>query len=317
MTKKNSKNKKQKRNGRAARTRMPRAVIIPNPISGHYNMLRDPCGAPLTTSVYRGRKGTVARFSRTWTVSGSSDTAYYYILNPANCGAAGTSLATSASAFTPVETIQAAGYAMMDMFAADWRVIGACLEVDYVGTELNRSGRMYAGILSAQSVQFGVPTTADNIKLLTYASARTPDRTVEIKWVPGEGNEALSNRGSSGGTDNYAANRNVVLFVAENMPAGVQLAFRETIIYEYTSKPGLGIPSDTPMSGQHPPGAFEAILEQAKRDPSMYDAFKEGAAAQARYYAGQAGRAVATAGVAAGMSYLASRARRTRPILID
>lgn len=317
MTKKNSKSKKQKKNGRGTRTRVQRAVVFSNPISGHYNMLRDPCGAALTTSVYRGRKGTVARFARTWTVSGSSDTAYYYILNPANCGAAGTSLATSSSAFTPVETIEAAGFTMMNTFAADWRVIGACLEVDYIGTELNRSGRMYAGILSAQSIQFGVATSADSIKLLAYASARTPDRTVEIKWVPGEGNEGLSNRSAAGVVNNYEANRNVVLFVAENMPAGVQLAFRETIIYEYTPKPGLGIPSDTPMSGQHPPGAFEAILEQAKRDPSMYDAFKEGAAAQARYYAGQAGRAVATAGVAAGMSYLSSRVRRTRPILIE
>jgi len=220
-------------------------------------------------------------------------------------------LAASNTAFTPVETVAAAGYTFLTTTASAWRGVGYCLEVNYIGTELNRSGKLYTGTVPASLIPAGTATSVDSIKTLLSNDTRTPDRQLESKWFPGVTNEDYTNRGGS----TYPNSNNVTLIVAENMPAGIQLAFKETVIYEWIPQPGLGFVAPTSLAGLNPPAFMENLHNVAKKDPSFTHSFSEHAGTELRRIAGAAGTYAVRAG-AAGLMSLGKKAMRTAPLLL-
>lgn len=288
-----------------------------NALTGHYQMLTDPCNAALTESAYRGQCGIPSRFTRTWTVTTAGSTGYYYQFNPASCGAAAVAVATSASVFTPVETVSGPGFTFLTTNANSWRAVGYCLDIDYIGTELNRSGKWYTGCSSAGAIPFGVATSLNQLKVLFTNTTRTPDRQLESKWFPGVENEEYANRNVT--TVSYSNGRNVVAFIAENMPDGVQLTFKETLIVEWLPLPDLGFVSPTAVGGTNPPSAYEALHTAAKRDPSFVHSFTEGMGKRLSQYAHSAGTGFVDLGAMAlrkGGMRLARSAMRAAPLLL-
>lgn len=272
-------------------------------LDNHWRMLHDPCYATLAESAYRGRAGIVSRFTGVSTYTAGGFTAAAFVWNPA--ATAGTQFAVAASntVATPSYDQVMPGQAYLFTTAETWRVIGMCVDIDYVGTELNRSGMIYGGIVPADQVAAGVATTVDQIKVLLSNTTRTPDKELAQMWFPGIGNEQYV--GVSTGVSFQDSNNSLVLCF-ENMPAGLQIRLRVTTIYEWLPKVNTGIIMPSAVSGSNPQSAYEKLFERAKATPGFTDSFRQGASDtmhRAAYYAG-------SAGVNAAANYVLRRGNR-------
>lgn len=283
-----------------------------NALTGHFQMLADPCNSTLAESAYRGQSGIPSRFTRSWTASGSADTAYFYQVNPADISAMTFSLANSAAAFTPVTNTLGAGRTFLTNNASSWRVIGYCLDVDYIGTELNRSGKLYTGIIPSSNIPAGVATAVDTLKVLFTNNTRTPDKPLQSKWFPGVTNEDYASAGNS----TFINSNNSVCFLAENMPAGVSLSFKETIVLEWIPQPGLGFVTPNALSGTNPIATVERLHQAAKSSPSFVHSFTDAASHELVRYGKVAGRYAVSAGMQGLASLGRSAMRSAAPLLL-
>lgn len=293
------------------RKKQPRAPAMASAMSvvahNHYRMLRDPCHATLGESAYPGRAGLTSRFTGITTYSGGTDTAFYASYAMSALAQASGTAASSATSFIPVYGIGLPGQSYMIANADSYRVIGACISMEYTGTELNRSGIIYGGVLPASTIPAGVATSIDALKVLLSSETRTPDtRTLEINWFPGTNDSEYVKTTDAVYTDSH----NNVTIAMESMPAGVQMKVRVTVIIEWLPKISLGMSMPSPVAGTNPPAFYEALHTKASQDASFSDAFGTGAADRGRQYAYYAGQRMvdATAGVA--MSMLARGGRR-------
>lgn len=296
---------RRKNAGQGRSKRQARQLLAPGSsvLENHWRMLHDPCYATLAESAYRGRAGIVSRFTGVNTYTAGAFTAAAFVFNPA--ATAGTQFAVAASntPATPVYDQVMPGQAYLFTTAETWRVIGMCVDIDYVGTELNRSGMIYGGIVPANQVAAGVATTVDQIKVLLSNTTRTPDREIAQMWFPGVGNENYI--GESTGVSFQDANNSLVLCF-ENMPTGLQVRLRVTTIYEWLPRVNTGIIMPSPVTGNNPPAAYEKLFEKARATPGFIDSFRQGASDtmnRAAYYAG-------SAGVNAAANYMLRRGNR-------
>lgn len=313
-SKKGKKNGKQGQRRRNVQARSARQVYSGDGgvLQKHWEMLVDPCTSTLTESAYRGAAGIPSRFTRTATVLSGSDTCYMYIGNPAGLSYANVAAVTSVAPVTPVFAYGMAGKAFITANSAAFRVVSSCLTVEYIGTELNRSGKLYTGVLPAQTIAGGVATSIDKVKTLLTSSCRTPDYELESLWFPGVGNENYCDINTS--ADMFNDDKNVTVFIAENCPAGVQIQVRETIIVEWLPKPDMGFTAAKPAGGSNPPAAMERLHNAASHNP-IFAGFKEGARAAGSYYARQIGSGIVD--LAAGVGRSAVRgAMRAAPLLL-
>lgn len=282
----------------------PSGMVLEN----HWRMLSDPCTATLAESAYRGRAGIVSRFTGVTTFSAGAFTAAAFSYNPAATAGAQFAVAASNTVATPVYDQVLPGQAYLFATAEAYRVIGFCVDIDYVGTELNRSGMVYGGVLPANAVAGGVATTVDQIKVLLSNATRTPDREITQLWFPGVNNEQYSDKDNTNQVFGDACNSLVICL--ENMPAGLQIRLRVTTIYEWLPKVNTGIIMPSPVSGSNPEAAYEKLFERAKGAPGFVESFKQGAADvanRAAYFAG-------ARGVGMAADYIYRRGTRARAI---
>lgn len=320
MSANNKNSKKGKKNGkkgnrqRNVQARAGRQVYSGDSsvIQGHWEMLTDPCMSTLTESAYRGAAGIPSRFTRVVTVIGGAETCYMYIGNPTGLSFANSLALTSNSPITPVFSFGMAGKAFITANSAAFRVVGFCLTVEYIGTELNRSGKLYTGVLPAQTIAGGVATSIDKVKTLLTSSCRTPDYALESLWFPGVGNENYCDINSS--ADMFDDDKNLTVFIAENCPAGVQIQLRETVVVEWLPKPDMGFTAPKPAGGNNPVAAMERLHNAASHNP-IFSGFKEAAQIAGARYARQLGAGIVD--IAAGVGKSAFRgAMRAAPLLL-
>lgn len=271
-------------------------------LENHWRMLSDPCMATLAESAYRGRAGIVSRFTGVSTFTAGGFTAAAFVWNPA--ATAGTQFAVAASntVATPSYDQVMPGQTFLFATAESWRVIGLCVDIDYVGTELNRSGVIYGGVVPSNLVGAGDPTTVDQIKVLLTNTTRTPDKEITQLWFPGVTNEQYL----EGGTPAFGNAANSLALCFENMPAGLQIRLRVTTIYEWLPKVNSGIVMPSPVAGTNPTAAYEKLFERARSSPGFVHSFRQGASDmmnRAAYYAG-------AQGVGAAANYLYRRGGR-------
>lgn len=255
-------------------------------LAKHWGMLVNPCEATLGESAYRGAAGIPSRFTRTQTISVDGAASFTYIANPAALSYFQTAVLSSATPIVPVYASPMAGNTFVTANSFAFRIIGFCLSVEYVGSELNRSGKLYTGVLPAQTITGGVATTADAIKSILTSSCRTPDAELESLWFPGVGNEEYS----SGlvAEEVYGNGHNSLVFIAENMPDGIQIQIRETVIVEWQPRTGQGFTASSPAGGSNPVSAYEK-LHRAAHAEGAFGGFRQGMATRASQYAHSVG----------------------------
>lgn len=278
--------------------------------TNHWRMLRDPCHASLAESAYAGRSGITSRFVNINTYTGTSNTAFFSSYAPCPLSRATVLAADATTAITPVFSSDMPGAAFITANADCYRIIGCCLGIEYIGTELNRSGAVYGGVLPTSVISGGAATTIDTVKVLLGAESRTPDaKTLEILWFPGTDDTHYNKRTDAG---NFDDTHNSIVFCAENLPSGVQLKIRQTVIIEWLPKIGLGMSMPPPAAGSNPPAFYEALHTKASQDPAFSNAFASGAGERARGYAYYAGQRMVDASVGLAVGAVGRMARQGR-----
>lgn len=277
--------------------------------SNHWNMLRDPCNATLGESAYPGRAGMVNRFTSITTYAGSpGQTAFLAQYSPASLAFTASAPATSATPFVQSFDQPVPGQPYIVASSDSFRVIGFCVSIQYVGTELSRSGTIYGGVLPASAIPAGVSMTVDTAKVLLTNEARTPDRELELLWFPGTKDMDYAKNTDPVFQDSH----NILVVAAEGLPEGLSLKIRQTIIVEWLPKTTLGMSMPPPTAGTNPPAFYESLHETASRS-GLFTAAFEGASQRGRQYAYYAGQRMIDASVGmAALSFSQGARRRIR-----
>lgn len=228
-----------------------RAAAAPARVNGHVRMIVDPCNATLSPTAYRGQDGYISRFSSVGNISTVYQN-FVIVYYPAYNGIfVGTYLAFTDPLGTISYTTPGPGQAFCLATCAGQRPVGACISLDYAGTELNRGGTIAYGSIKASSL-VSTMTFSDLIVLLGH-STRTPDSKLEVKWQPSPADEEYWATGSAapdGGGD-----RNVIVVAGYGLPAATNLFnYRPTAIIEWNPKATLGLSAASASSPDAPAG---------------------------------------------------------------
>lgn len=221
-------------------------------VNSHVKMVVDPCTAVLGHTGYRGNDGFVQRFTTTTTrTTAATATAFVYIFHPAYNSSYYTEVATAGTGFTPTATpIAGPGQTFLLASASTMRPVASCLSISYLGTELNRQGIIYMGLLKASVLGGG--HTVGTLQALLGTSVRTPDHNLECKWLPSPSDESYWETGSVAPDDN--GDRNVIVIAGSGFTNGIDVALKTTLITEWQPKSNLGFQATTPSSPDPPAG---------------------------------------------------------------
>jgi hypothetical protein len=189
-TKMASKSKKQKKSVVVRRTRGPL------PIDAHAyryaQLLADPCNSSLVPGTYSGFSGIIQRFTSYVNVgTTAATTAGIFIYNP-NSGTIATF--DGATGLTPGTITyswggSSPGYSFLGTNAKDCRALASCIQVLPLASELNRSGYVSVGLVDALALPPAGTIAASQLAQNLVHTQRVPDDMVELKYIPGLGDE--------------------------------------------------------------------------------------------------------------------------------
>lgn len=224
---------------------------LPMALRRHVEMILDPCAAPLSPSVYNGPTGVVQRFVSTGTLTSTTQTAAALILVPGG-------FRTNSMTLALPSTTNTIGYGIADVPGYGWlqtnaygaRVLGACLQVHWNSSELNRAGSLACGVVPASTFTGGNTITVNDIYTSLPVKERIPSGTCEIIWNPGT-TDAEYERCDAAISVPTFDDKNAIA-MAFTGPSGFQLAYTYTLIVEWTPKPGIGQPAMTTVTNTVP-----------------------------------------------------------------
>lgn len=251
-------------NGRlVVRSRMAGAIVASpqdnQRVRYHLNMVLDPCHATIGPTAYRGRDGFVTRLMRNWdtiTPTGVAIMAYWPKANRIYSNAmASDTTAFSLNFYDATKSDAGPGAAFLGTNAAETRVVGACIQTDYVGTELNRQGYVTRGVVPMKAVSGTL--TCQQLRQMLQEFSRTPDAPLETKWVPSPVNEDYYQVPATAPT--IDSDDNCIIHVFTGFGDG-SLNFTNRIIQivEWLPFYGLGIITPNP-STPDPVGGLERV----------------------------------------------------------
>lgn len=209
---------------------------------GHMHMVIDPCAAPLSRTIYSGATGIVTRHVSTGQLAGGgSDQALMMGYVPSGYRMVTGSALVGSTAFTPsYTTINVPGYNFLLNTSAQSRVVGACLQIHWNGTEMNRGGTVAYGCFQASGVP-AVATTIDNIFALCPRRTRVVPGELEIRWNPTDEDESYSPCDGAITVDNFN-DRNGLYFAFQG-PTGAAFGYTLTVLVEWLPKIAQGQPA--------------------------------------------------------------------------
>lgn len=253
-----SKGKTGPKGAKGSRTKAPRQAKTPIDarVRNHVNMILDPCEAPLAPTAYRGSDGILTRFKvldamGTTSVNRFLIHAYY----PGYNGTWRQTVADPAAALTPSYVVPGPGQAFLLSTAGSQRVVGACTQFRYTGTELERQGLVYRGLLPASAL---VGASINALLPLLQTADRIPDGTLETKFIPSPAEEEYWNTGAV--APDGTGDRNVIVTIVVGSAAGsVDFTMANTLIAEWRPRFGVGMQVPTPNTMDSPAG-----LEQVR-----------------------------------------------------
>lgn len=232
----------------AQQSRLVRGVLDGR-IRSHVRMLLDPCNAPLSPTAYRGSDGFVTRFNKVDSFT-SANTAFVFAFYPAYNSIWQGTYADANVATGAAWATAGPGQPFLLANAESQRAVSACVRAEYVGTELNRQGILYYGVVPESSL--AASSTLLLKQSLLQKAVRTPDGVLECKWVPSSSEEEYWATGSVAPDQN--ADRNVIVIIGSGFSAGVTFNFQATLIAEWRPKFGVGMMTPTPNTPDAPAG---------------------------------------------------------------
>lgn len=206
-------------------------------------LLADPCYARLTEPTYEGTgAGVLTRFEQDFIVNGTAtDTAAYIAFAPgcligagagfgAVMGATG-ALASDATVIVPqFYATRQPGNGLLPSMSA-FRVVSACMQVSFVGSELQRAGVVSVGQSTAITANTGGLTVAQ-LRSLSSTVVRVPDGEVEIKLRPTAVSEKfVPVNGTT--TDSDFAAQPLLFATMAGIPVSTGMRVRLVAVYEW------------------------------------------------------------------------------------
>jgi hypothetical protein len=197
-------------------------------------MVLDPCGADLQQSAYSGQSGIVQRFSVTYTYSSATDIHRTFSWIPGRFKSWEGSALTGATSITPSYGGLVPGGAFLTANAQQARCLGACIDVAYLGKELDRSGYVAVGVVPASTIPGGASSTIDAFTGRLPVKGRIPPTDFSVKWYPSNTDDSYVDPAdpSPGGTDTLDL-ANALVFTSQGLPTGAQLMVTLTCIVEW------------------------------------------------------------------------------------
>lgn len=213
-------------------------------------MLLDPCEAPLGLTAYRGSDGIVTRFRSQLSVNVAGSSAYVHAYYPAYNGVWSQSVADLNAALTPSYATPGPGQAFLLSTAESQRVVAACSRLAYTGTELNRQGMVYRGLLPEAAL---TGASINTLIPLLQSADRMPDRVLETKFVPNASEEEYWKTGVA--APEAAGDRNAIVTIVLGDPAALTpLAITSVLVAEWRPKFGVGMQVPSPNTADSPAG---------------------------------------------------------------
>lgn len=233
---------------------VPRSIVnrLDEQALAYARLLNDPCGAPLCHPTFAGGDGgMVLRAENTFTMgTPAGTTAATFVWVPgaignnagngsaivtgnASSAGAGMALAQVANGFQP-------GYAFLAANAAEVRVVAACIQVFYPGTELDRSGLIGYGNIPGGTLVNGAAINASFVFQTLERYERTPNEHIEIKWRPTAFDQNHTAPTANTGTAELARRGGLGIVLQGGAPA-VGLIIRMVAVYEYTPAYASGL----------------------------------------------------------------------------
>jgi len=213
------------------------------------HLLNDPCGAALVHPCYAGADGGILmRFENQFEIgTGATDTAGLFAYTPNGIGTNGAAIisgvaANAATNLTLAFGAAAAqpGYSFLQTNSSNVKAVASCIQIVYLGTELNRSGVINYGNITGGTFFTGDTPNTSNASNVFEHFCRIPNGTIEIKWRP----TAYDQSGTDVGQATVASNqiRNGAMgFSFSGLVASAGLRVRMVTVYEYTPNNQVGI----------------------------------------------------------------------------
>lgn len=234
-------------------------------------LLADPCNAPLVYPAGTGDGGgyLVRAESDAIYHTGATDTCGSGYFCPAAISVGGDGIAVMGGnsdvtgysyGLAPAADQPALGGVLASTMS--FRVVSACLQVQFPGSELQRSGVIALGQTTWKTVSGTMPSTA-TMRRMANMSTRLPDGTLEIRMVPNSSTEEWSNVAA---ISSVTIPQPTLFWSVAGLPAGVGLRVRFVCVIEY--KPawntgGVALNSNTRSLSNNTLGQVLTYLEKA------------------------------------------------------
>lgn len=215
------------------------------------NLLRDPCYGKLVAPTYSGSVGGIlTRFESDYVVNGAAtDMGAFVAFTPgilglttttygSVMGATGAITSDGATITTQNLPAKQPGVALAPSMAAS-RCISACLQVSFMGSELQRSGVCSVGQLTYNDLNGPVSFSLSSIRAMCPTVVKVPDGEVEIKLRPTAESETFYPVNAVANT-NLSAHPTLVATMS-GIPANTGMRVRMVAVYEWIPQSASGV----------------------------------------------------------------------------
>lgn len=227
-------------------------------------LLRDPCGADLTTPVYQGTdSGYIARYRYTGQVLGAANTDFAFQILPnylTSTNGSGVLRYIDAGTAGAIGSWAPSSYfAGFNTLSARHRTVACCARVFYTGAESSRSGRIGGAVIQNPVVQStGGSAAASSFMNNVQSVTRTDPLFHEVLFVPAADDMTWTSTDIGVNIDSTSYGGGMLL-VGTGLPADNKTILEITWVVEWQPDPGTG---GAVMPVQQPPSnnTYEQVL---------------------------------------------------------
>ncbi len=238
----NKQRRKAKQSGKIPVSRMPTAASLDAHATAFAKLLANPCASPLAHPVYAGSDaGILVRTESAFSAfsgAGVTGGAIHWVPGAVSSDSGNLLGEANGSAYAKITSVP--GLTFLKAQASAVRCVAACMQITFLGSELNRSGVVAIGRSSGDLVKVGTTVDAAGLEPSLEHYTRTPDKTIELTWVPAMDDQSFLDPNVNFTAD-MAAGRSALTFGAYGLPAANGLRVRLVAVYEYKPLQATGI----------------------------------------------------------------------------
>lgn len=263
--------KRNNTNGRnqRRRARMPRPVRairarLDQAATDLAKLLDDPCGAPVVRGLAAGSGGSLVVRLELDSIffAGATETAGALYWVPGGLRAFQNAAANDTTGIS-LQQVNTPGYAFLNNYSSA-RVVAACAQVYWPGTELNRSGIVSMGVVPAGQLTNIIPAgfgggagtmTVSQMRSSCQIVQRTPATMAEIKLRPGETEWRMVDLAALSADEKefpeQASGKNALLITAAGLPPATGIRIRMVGVFEIIPLSNQGLVASVETTRSH------------------------------------------------------------------